>query len=344
MRGNRFIMKNRTLYPDTLSGSIQAADIREMTQASDMQHLQASDDQELMLGRFWHCQLSDGLAVHLVDSVESQRASSSVEIAPCISINLIYLADLSFSLGCDQHQIRYDTNDNHQMLQCAVLTVGHKELFTRHLNPGQRVKKINITFDRQWFNHRAINKTQQQAVETLFSGHGVLERWQASDTIKAFADELMTMEQPDSMSQRLRLESRLTLLAAELTEQLLQKRTATPASSDNVSVPVTMNADQLKSQIDEHTDEGLTLEEIAAQCHISVSTLQKRFKSAFNMTVNQYIRKRLLDKGRKALIHDGVTIGEAAYAAGYNHSSNFITAFSKEFGLAPSEYVKRHRG
>jgi AraC-like DNA-binding protein len=41
---------------------------------------------------------------------------------------------------------------------------------------------------------------------------------------------------------------------------------------------------------------------------------------------------------REALVHQNLSVTEAAYVAGYSNPANFATAFRKYFGAAPSAY------
>ena len=87
----------------------------------------------------------------------------------------------------------------------------------------------------------------------------------------------------------------------------------------------------------------VSLEEIANTIGLSISTLQRRFKKDYGTTVVDYIRQKRLEKARTAIAINGLSIGEAAYQAGYNHSSNFITAFKKRFNITPASLLKSHQ-
>lgn len=87
--------------------------------------------------------------------------------------------------------------------------------------------------------------------------------------------------------------------------------------------------------IDTHLDHLLSLADIATHAGLSVSTLQRQFKAHHHQTVAHYIRARKLDRARKALFHKEMSIGEAAFQAGYNHTSNFVTAYKRAFGVTP---------
>lgn len=70
---------------------------------------------------------------------------------------------------------------------------------------------------------------------------------------------------------------------------------------------------------------------------MSTSKLQRMFKLYYNSTVMNYIRTLRLIAARDAICQRGATIGEAAFMAGYRHSSNFCLAFKKAFGENPGE-------
>lgn len=82
-------------------------------------------------------------------------------------------------------------------------------------------------------------------------------------------------------------------------------------------------------------DKALTIEEIASAMGASVSSVQRHFKEHFQMTVFEFIRRERLALACAALERDGVSIAEAAYAAGYADPSNFTTAFKRVYGVPP---------
>ena len=80
---------------------------------------------------------------------------------------------------------------------------------------------------------------------------------------------------------------------------------------------------------------NLTIETIAAEIGASVSSVQRHFKEHFRMTVFEFIRSERLARACAALERDGVTIAQAAYAAGYADPSTFTVAFKRAYGVLP---------
>ena len=53
------------------------------------------------------------------------------------------------------------------------------------------------------------------------------------------------------------------------------------------------------------------------------------------------MRKRLLERAKRALALEGRAIREAVYEVGYNYTSNFASAFTREYGLSPKAYLQK---
>ena len=81
----------------------------------------------------------------------------------------------------------------------------------------------------------------------------------------------------------------------------------------------------------------LTIDLISGEVGASPSTVQRRFKEHFGVTVFDFVREKRLEAARAALANERVPVGTAAYLAGYNHVSSFTTAFRKAYGLTPKQ-------
>ena len=68
---------------------------------------------------------------------------------------------------------------------------------------------------------------------------------------------------------------------------------------------------------------------------MSTSTLQRYFKQVTGVPVGDYVRSQKLELARKLLLEEGATVTQAAYAAGYNHPTNFIAAYKRRYGCCP---------
>lgn len=78
--------------------------------------------------------------------------------------------------------------------------------------------------------------------------------------------------------------------------------------------------------------------DVAAHVAISEYHFARLFKSAFELTVHQYVIRLRLDEARHRLEFSDARITDIALDVGYNSLSAFITAFRKDCGMSPSAY------
>jgi AraC family transcriptional regulator of adaptative response/methylated-DNA-[protein]-cysteine methyltransferase len=100
---------------------------------------------------------------------------------------------------------------------------------------------------------------------------------------------------------------------------------------------------QLCRFIDEHSDERITLEGLAAHAGISRFHLQRKFKAEIGVTPKQY-----LEVARMARLKDGLKhakdVTEAVYAAGFGSSSRVYERTDTRLGMTPKQYREGGRG
>lgn len=87
--------------------------------------------------------------------------------------------------------------------------------------------------------------------------------------------------------------------------------------------------------LDQHLTSPPSVAELAALCSTSRATLARRFRSAFGMTVREYLRSKRLEAARALLSQEGMSVTEAALAVGYDSLPSFSRAFHAHFGQPP---------
>ncbi|CCG07771.1 helix-turn-helix transcriptional regulator [Pararhodospirillum photometricum] len=75
--------------------------------------------------------------------------------------------------------------------------------------------------------------------------------------------------------------------------------------------------------------------ELARAVGLSARSLSRGFSRLFGQPVYAFVKARRLERARRLIETDALTIAEAAYAIGY-HPSHLSTAFRRHFGVAPS--------
>lgn len=299
----------------------------------------------VMQGDFFFRSLGQGVSIHGADVTELQNAENAVELEPCLSINLLFRGEVSFCLGGQSFRMGNSSGDSAEpCLECFALILNRTDVMTRYLVKNQRVRKLNLSVSRSWLEARCHTPIEKRQLALLFSSHGVLQYWSASLQQKELAEKLMRFDQSEGICEELAIEQRVVQLVGLCIERLIQMVRVLSVNSGALCNEQSPVAKQLKRTIEERLGSVFSVADIAEANSMSVSSLQRRFKKYFNMTVNEYVRLRRLDAAKRAMTIEGLTIGEAAYLAGYNHSSNFIAAFKRQFSMTPAELVRRHRG
>ncbi len=106
---------------------------------------------------------------------------------------------------------------------------------------------------------------------------------------------------------------------------------------------VSAEINRCMNYIQSHTNGTVTVEDVAAQVHLSSSYLMRRFKAETGMRVGDYITKCKLEEACDLLVYGERTLAEISAYLGYSSQSYFQNVFKKQYGITPMQYRKRHR-
>ena len=87
-----------------------------------------------------------------------------------------------------------------------------------------------------------------------------------------------------------------------------------------------------------------TLVTLAREAGLSRSSFAERFARVIGMTPLDYVLQWRLAVARDLLAREKLSVAETAFAVGYQSASGFSTAFSRETGRSPQEFVEACRG
>lgn len=90
--------------------------------------------------------------------------------------------------------------------------------------------------------------------------------------------------------------------------------------------------------IDERWHEKLTIDGIARACGLNRLKLTQGFRHMFHSTVATAIAERRLDSASQLLRTTDRPISTIGYASGYLNNASFARAFSRRYGVSPSDY------
>lgn len=93
--------------------------------------------------------------------------------------------------------------------------------------------------------------------------------------------------------------------------------------------------------IDQSLASTPSISELSRRVGVSEVKLRRLFKSAFGITIIDYVRDRRLAAARVMLGEGRFQVSEIAYRVGYSDPANFTTAYRRRFGHPPTHDLKR---
>ena len=88
----------------------------------------------------------------------------------------------------------------------------------------------------------------------------------------------------------------------------------------------------------------LDLTFILDRMNMTHSTFYRKIKGLTGISGNEFIQKVSLNHTIRLLQEKGCTVSDAAYESGFNDLGHFRRLFKKEFGVAPSQYIRNFHG
>lgn len=85
----------------------------------------------------------------------------------------------------------------------------------------------------------------------------------------------------------------------------------------------------------------LTIEELAQQNNLSVSSFKREFTKIYNDTPANYIKAKKLEKAAELLQVSDQRITEIAFDCGFNDLANFTKSFTGKYSVSPTNYRQK---
>lgn len=320
--------------------SITKKDLENYLAATGRQHYlqteSAAHSECLLKGKLSFDKLPSGISIHCADIIETQEATSSAEIPAGLSINVLIEGHVDFALGSQRYQIA--TNEKPMLF---VLSTPSPQVFTRFLHKGEQTKKLNISLTKSWLVQRCQSREDHETIDKILCVSTPVSQLNCPIELAELAHKTIASHNQKNLVNQLQLEQHAIEIFNQCFPLLMNEAlVATQPNNQNLLSTPLGSPERYESKIIALIDKQLSLNDIATKAGASVSTLQRYFKKHHHMTLAEFIRLKKLERARHQIIIERLSIGEAAYIAGYNHSSNFITAFKKQYGVTPAELLK----
>ena len=109
----------------------------------------------------------------------------------------------------------------------------------------------------------------------------------------------------------------------------------------NPAEPVTIW--RARNFIQEHSDEELSLTQVAKAVNISPNHLSEKFKQVTGVNFVSYVARTRYEKARALLADLDLRVSEVAFAVGFQSLSQFNRVFKRLSGQSPTAYRAQTR-
>ncbi len=85
-----------------------------------------------------------------------------------------------------------------------------------------------------------------------------------------------------------------------------------------------------------------TIPEMAEICRMSVRTFHRAFDETYGVSPGKYLQLKRIERAKELLTDERLTVEAVADRCGFSQPAFFRTIFSRETGLTPAQFRKRH--
>ena len=153
------------------------------------------------------------------------------------------------------------------------------------------------------------------------------------------ADEYVT--KPFNMDVLLLRVQKLMEWSQKSHQQFRQKVDVSPSEITITPLNEKFVKSALKIVEDNIANSDFTVEMLAQQIGMSRSALYKKIMAVTGLGPAEFIRTVRIKRGKALLERSQMQITEIAYSVGFNSLKSFTMNFKAEYGLTPSEYLKK---
>ena len=244
------------------------------------------------------------------------------------------LLDRSWTLAINlgEQQTTMEMGERDQLVLppsgAKVVAVSDQLRMANRVSPGQRCRSLLLTISPGVVTDSELAEAIEAATCGTCFGSAVM-----TARLRYLA-ACLTEPASSTAAGRLLAESR----ALELLAHVLGQTGGTETSRrGSLSQRDRFALERVRDVIHAAPNTEFTLQGLATEAGMSLSSLKTKFPEAFGQTVFAYVRGVRLDYARDRIVHYGWTVSQAAHFAGYRHVGNFSKAFRERFGFRPAD-------
>lgn len=179
---------------------------------------------------------------------------------------------------------------------------------------------------------------KQEACARIFGAEAMpSQSWFLPSALRDLALSIIDCGSGGEVRTTLRLARSIELLCQ--VHQALANGTLVPSGGDAVLTEQDVaKIAAARREIDERWQEKLTIADIARNAGLNRDKLVRGFRDLYGKTIAEVLNERRLKEARKLLLASDLSVASVAYRCSYLNNASFTRAFSRHYGIAPTEF------
>lgn len=276
--------------------------------------------------------LEHGIMIHGSKGAEVQSGTVLRVIAehnPMVIINVVVCGRVKFAFDDSSFDVSADNKP-----QVVVINLCEPSSFQRDIIIQSNLNKLNLLFTHQWLESN-LGNCLPKTITNFLNRHQASMQFDATEHILALTHDFF--ETQDTATNQLVRESVSLQILSEVLKVIEANDRITNKHEPQDCGLVT----EVVKLLNLYDPKLVAVEQLSHCLGCSEKALKEQFQHKMGMTINEYARISRLEKARYAISSGASTISQAAYESGYEHPSNFTSAFRRLFGYSPSMLLKQ---
>lgn len=247
----------------------------------------------------------------------------------------VFIAD-TFKVRVDD-EVLQKTNTYHSFVRLTSTSFDNEEF----IPPRQQLKSVLVLFNEKWLKkYIGLSPNSDVLKKYLSLKTESFDIEPLDDEYMKLLNDLWSVPKNDPFK-NIFLQNRVTLLIERFFTRLHEKTSLVNGmlnlSEDEVQRLVVV---EQKLVSDFHATPP-TIEAFSKMVSMSSTKLKKSFKEMYGNSIYSYYQHSRMEKAKELLESGKLSVKEVAEAVGYINTSNFVTAFKKQYNMLPAEVYEK---
>ena len=299
-------------------------------QSTGVNWRQAVDQQIILSGVVKSGSINSDWQWHYAKARANNQSQVCFDVSAGMTCGLVYEGELDLQVGGSAHCLKPEKPLAFCFANAAPVPV------KRRFKAGALVHKFTLNIGQAWLS--AMNLKPYIRYDKVR-----LVTFAASEEFIDAAWAISNEPEPQSFKGKIQQMTWVNTLLEAAAEALGEQIDSRQGAASQASLPLEQRLIERVRAIIQSENillEDIHLDELARSLGASISGIQRLAKKCFGQSLLKHIRQAKLANALTAMKERNLTIGEAAFFAGYKQSSNFSLAFRKAYGLPPGVILK----